>query len=156
MGIMSDRQLSPKLVVGSPGTPGTADAAVEFYRQVLGAELGSRYAMGNAVVFASLTLPGGGTLQVKDADGTDPGPASGGGGVILDLVCDDPDAVLARAVQHGAEVVFPVDDQPYGSRQGRFRDPFGHQWIIGTPIAMSDAEIQSALDAWTAQGGPGS
>ena len=46
----------------------------------------------------------------------------------------DPDAVAQRAVEHGAELLFPVEDQPYGMRQGRIRDPFGHHWLIGRPL----------------------
>lgn len=150
--------LSPKLVIGprAGGTGaatsgGQADAAMAFYASVLGAEQVSRYAMGETVVMALLRLPGGATLQVKDADDVDPGPPAGGGGVILDVVCADPDAVAGRAVAEGAEMVFPVADQPYGSRQGRFRDPWGHQWIVGTPVTMGEAEVQAALDGWAAQ-----
>ena len=28
----------------------------------------------------------------------------------------------------------PIADQPYGLRQGRFADPFGHHWLIGRPL----------------------
>lgn len=146
LGGMAELRLSPKIVID--GGPGAADRAIDYYREVLGAELATRHVMGGSVVFARLVLPGGSELQVKDADGVDPGPPSGGGGHILDIVCADPDAVVARAVTHGAEMLFEVDDQPYGSRQGRFRDPFGHQWIVGTPVTMTDAEVQAALDAW--------
>lgn len=151
---MMSPQLTPKLVVGAPDSPGAADRAIDFYRRVLDAELGARHVMGHAVVFASLTLPGGARLEVKDADDVDPGPPEGGGGVVLSLVHDDPDTVLARAVDHGGSVLFEVDDQPYGSRQGRFRDPFGHEWIVGTPLTMTDVDIQAALDAWVERGGP--
>ena len=140
-GGMDETRLSPKLVADD-GAPGAADRAIDFYRTVLGAEVAARHVMGESVVFARLVLPGGGELQVKDADEVDPGPPAGGGGHILDIVCADPDTVARRAVEHGAEIVFAVADQPYGSRQGRFRDPFGHQWIVGTPVTMSDDEVQ--------------
>ncbi|WP_151525817.1 VOC family protein [Serinicoccus kebangsaanensis] len=139
---MSELRVSPKLVVDG------ADRAIAFYRSVLGASLATRHVMGEQVVFAALDLPGGSVLQVKDPDDVDPAPPAGGGGVILDILTDDPDGVMAAAVEAGAEVVFEVDDQPYGSRQGRFRDPFGHQWIVGTPVTMDDAEVQAALDDW--------
>jgi PhnB protein len=29
---------------------------------------------------------------------------------------------------HGAEVVIPIENRPYGKRQGRVKDPFGHLW----------------------------
>lgn len=136
---MSDLSISPKLVVAG------ADAAIDFYRTVLGAESVRRFVMGEQVVFAELRV-GGSTVQVKDADDHDPAPPAGGGGVILDVLSPDPDAVVARALEQGAEVVFEVADQPYGARQGRFRDPFGHQWIVGTPITMDEAQVQAGLD----------
>lgn len=141
---MTEMRVRPKLVAGGAG----ADAAIDFYAAVLGARATARHTMGTAVVFAQLELPGGDVLQLKDADGVDPAPPAGGGGLVMDILCDDPDAVVATAVEHGAEVVFEVADQPYGSRQGRFRDPFGHQWIVGTPVTMDDAQVQEALDSW--------
>lgn len=140
-------RVRPKLVIGPPG----ADAAITFYQEVLGARTVARHTMGDSVVFAQLELPGGDVVQVKDADQHDPAPPPGGGGVVLDVECDDPDALAAAAVERGAETVFDVADQPYGARQGRFRDPFGHQWIVGTPVSMTDEQVQAALDDWTAR-----
>lgn len=133
-------QIRPKLVVRG------ADEAIDYYRRTLGATLRERYTMGDQVVFALLEVHG--TLvELKDSDGVDPGPAQiGGTPVILSLVCDDPDAVAGAMVEAGATVVFPVADQPYGARQGRVRDPFGHVWILGTPITMDPGEIQASLD----------
>jgi PhnB protein len=51
--------------------------------------------------------------------------------VRISLNVDDPDAAHARAVAAGATEMFPVADQPYGMRQGRVVDPFGHHWLIG-------------------------
>jgi PhnB protein len=33
-------------------------------------------------------------------------------------------------VQHGAEVDIPIENRPYGKREGRVKDPYGHMWII--------------------------
>lgn len=143
---MTEIRVRPKLVVDG------ADRAIEFYQAVLGATLGSRYTMGDVVVFAELSLPSGDVLQVKDPDDVDPAPGAGGTGVIIDVLCEDPDRLVEAAVERGAEVLFRVDEQPYGSRQGRIRDPFGHQWIVGTTLSKSDAEVQEALDAWAADG----
>jgi hypothetical protein len=52
----------------------------------------------------------------------------------LNLIVADADASAARAVAAGATEVFPVADQPYGLRQGRVADPYGHHWLIGTPL----------------------
>jgi PhnB protein len=137
-------RLRPKLVVSD------APAAIAFYEAVFGAQVKQRFTMGDKVVFAELGLPSGDVLQLKDADDTDPAPDRTGSGVILDVLCDDPDAVAEKALARGAKVVFPIRDQPYGSRQGRIRDPFGHQWIVGSASTMSDEAVQSALDAWAA------
>jgi len=37
----------------------------------------------------------------------------------------DVDAAWQRAVAAGAEVLYPLEDQFYGERAGRWRDPFG-------------------------------
>lgn len=144
---MNHLRVRPKLVVAD------ADAAIAFYQEVLDARVVARHTMGQTVVFAQLELPSGDVLQVKDADQHDPAPPSGGGGVILDVECADPDAVAEAALAHGAELIFEVADQPYGARQGRFRDPFGHRWIVGTPVTMDPEEVQAVMDRWADQQG---
>ena len=51
--------------------------------------------------------------------------------VRISLEVDDPDAVYIQAVAAGATAMFPMADQPYGMRQGRVVDPFGHHWLVG-------------------------
>jgi PhnB protein len=130
----------PKLVVTG------ADDAIEFYRRAFGASVIARYTVGGAVVFAELGMLGS-TLTLKDEDGTDPSPTTlGRPGVLLDVTVDDPDDVASRFVEAGGTVVFEVGDQPYGARGGRVRDPFGHEWLLQTPIALSRDEVQARLD----------
>ena len=70
----------------------------------------------------------------------------GGTSVVLDLHVDDVDVVFAKALEAGAEEVYPVADQFYGDRAGRIRDPFGHHWIVATRIRdVSDAEMVAAF-----------
>jgi uncharacterized glyoxalase superfamily protein PhnB len=47
-------------------------------------------------------------------------------------VCDDPDALFARAQAAGAEVVQPLVDEDYGNRSFTVRDPEGNLWTFGT------------------------
>jgi PhnB protein len=69
-----------------------------------------------------------------------------GSSVILNLVFDDVDAVAQRLRDAGAEELFPVKDQFYGRREGRFRDPFGHIWIVTTIIEeLTSDEIQRRM-----------
>ena len=41
---------------------------------------------------------------------------------------------MERAVGAGAEVIYPLEDQFYGERGGRLRDPFGQQWMMSQHI----------------------
>jgi uncharacterized glyoxalase superfamily protein PhnB len=55
------------------------------------------------------------------------------------VVVEDPDAHHARAVSAGAEVVFPLTDQDYGSRDYAVRDLEGFVWCFGTYVPGSHA-----------------
>jgi PhnB protein len=52
----------------------------------------------------------------------------------LHVYVEDVDAVVARAVSHGAKLTRPVENQFYGDRSGTLVDPFGHTWHIATHI----------------------
>ncbi len=87
-------------------------------------------------------------FAVKDADGYDPAPTSGGVPVIIALyVPTTPTVSRAGWSTAGRRVVFPVADQPYGERGGRLADPFGHLWMIAQRTENLDpAEIQARTD----------
>lgn len=44
------------------------------------------------------------------------------------------DAVIARAVELGATLQRPAEDQFYGDRDGHIVDPFGHGWTVASHI----------------------
>ena len=54
------------------------------------------------------------------------------GRAVLYIAVEDADAHHDRAVAAGAEVVMPLTDQPYGSREYAARDPEGNVWSFGT------------------------
>jgi len=112
-----------------------APAAVEFYRLAFGATELSRTETPNGIV-AELEIEGARFMVVEEVPAAfNLSPATlGGTSVRVHLNVDDPDAVAARAVAEGASEVFPIADQPYGLRQGRIADPFGHHWLIGRPL----------------------
>lgn len=121
-------QLLPKLLVSD------ADAAITFYTKALEARVQLRVADDHGVVnHAELALDSVAfalAQSVEEWGWNDP-QSMGGSPVLITLTVPDPDATADRMVQHGAELVIPVDDRPYGKRQGRVRDPFGHLWVIG-------------------------
>jgi len=50
----------------------------------------------------------------------------------LYVIVGDVDAHHARAVAAGADVVYPLTDQDYGSRDYSCKDPDGNLWSFGT------------------------
>jgi uncharacterized glyoxalase superfamily protein PhnB len=63
-------------------------------------------------------------------------PATTGSTTVrIEVFVDDPDAFIQRAVEGGADgSIDRIQDHqtPWGvHRQGGFRDPFGHVWLVG-------------------------
>ena len=58
----------------------------------------------------------------------------GGSPVLMQLELEDCDMVAGKMVAEKAEVVIPFKDRPYGKREGRIRDPFGHLWILSREV----------------------
>ena len=61
-----------------------------------------------------------------------------GGGHSLLVRVEDADAHHDRAVAHGAHVVSPPTDYPYGERQYTALDLGGHHWTFSESIADVD------------------
>ena len=108
--------------------------AVDYYAEAFGAtEEGERLAAPDGRLVAVLLIDGRHVGVATEAPelGTPSPETAGATTVRISLEVDDPDAVAARAVAAGGTEMFPVADQPYGMRQGRVVDPFGHHWLIG-------------------------
>lgn len=113
------------------------DAAVAFYAQAFGAvEERERVIAPDGPQVAVLVIDGrrvGVATEAPDL-GTPSPETVGATTVRISLHVDDADATQARAVAAGASEMFVVADQPYGLRQGRVVDPFGHHWLIAHPL----------------------
>jgi PhnB protein len=118
-----------------------AAQAIDFYRRAFGARELSRSTTpeGRIVAFLAIGESEFGVVDEAERVGNLSPRTLGGTSVRMSLQVSDPDAVAQRAVDAGAQVLFPVEDQPYGMRQGRVEDPFGHHWLIGRPIADTPA-----------------
>jgi uncharacterized glyoxalase superfamily protein PhnB len=116
--------LKPRLVVDG------AARAIEYYREVFGADELARYeGPDGKIVHAELAI-GDARLTLKDEDFFDSAAtAVGTSPVLLMLTVDDVDAVGERMVAAGGTVVFEIGDHEDG-RGGRILDPFGHAWMI--------------------------
>ncbi len=119
--------------------------AIELYKAALGAEV-----VGHAIIIPdtetvvySLLRIGGSNIMMSDAwpDSWEQGP-DGHTTVSLFLYVDDCDALFDQAVKAGFTVDSPMEDQYWGDRMGKLRDPYGHAWCIASHRwELSDEEI---------------
>lgn len=58
----------------------------------------------------------------------------GSSGVSICLYVEDVDKVVAQAIEAGAKVQRPLQDQFYGDRSATLEDPFGHVWTVATHV----------------------
>lgn len=127
--------LHPRLIVADP------DAALAYYQQALDADIIERFTdADDRVVHAAVNIC---STYVSLAQSVpqwglyDPLSLKGSA-CLLHLTVSDPDAIAARMVQHGGEVIIDIDDRPYGKREGRIADPSGHLWILSKTIETLD------------------
>jgi PhnB protein len=114
-----------------------AAAAIDFYREVLGATERGRMSgpdgkvahaeleIGDSVVMLSDEFPEMGARSPKTVGGTP---------VFLNLYVEDVDRTFEIAVKAGAKTISDPEDQFYGDRSGMFEDPFGHRWSIASHV----------------------
>lgn len=110
-----------------------AAKAIEFYRAAFGAELvGEPYLNDDGSIgHSELRIAGALVMLAGEhpAEGVISPDTAGGTTVQMVLTVDDPDAVVDRAVGAGATLLRPVAEA-YGSRSGKIKDPFGHNWFV--------------------------
>lgn len=110
------------------------DAAVAFYRDVLGLEVRMDVPQGEFrwVTVGSPDQPDVGIVLSNYVDGSPEDVAfiralvAKGGMNAAHFSASDVDAVFAAAQAAGAEIVSEVADQPWGVRDCAFRDPSGN------------------------------
>ncbi|MCW2501044.1 MAG: glyoxalase [Frankiales bacterium] len=110
-----------------------AYALIGFLVDALGFEKTAVYGDGTVVEHAQLSWPlGGGVMLGSHRDSDEDRWPLRPGSFGCYVVCDDPDALHARAVAAGAEVTEAPHDTDYGSRDFAVRDPEGNRWSFGT------------------------
>jgi PhnB protein len=114
-----------------------AAQAIEFYKKAFGAKERVRMdgpqgtiahaelEIGDSVIMLSDPFPQSPLKSPKKLGGT---TAS------LMLYVEDTDEMVQQAVDAGATITMPVEDQFWGDRYGRVEDPFGHNWQIATHV----------------------
>jgi PhnB protein len=127
------RRITPALIVNG------GNAALEFYRDVFGATERMRFPGPNGTLAHAEMEIGDSVVIIEDPSpymGTQAPPVEGlaGNPAFLYIYVDDVDATIARAVDLGATLKRPPQNQFYGDRDGFIIDPFGHGWTVASHI----------------------
>jgi len=122
--------LHPRLVVSNP------DSALAYYQKALGATVVERFTDDqDRVVHAAFVVEG---SFVSLAQFVPP--------CLLHLTVENPDKIAEQMTSEGGKIIIEIADRPYGKREGRVADPFGHLWILSKTIEdLSSDEISRRL-----------
>jgi PhnB protein len=143
--------LIPSLIVRD------AAKAIEFYKAVFGATErmrmncpdSSKIAHAEISIRNHVLMLGDENPQMGMA-APQPGGAAPPHSVMIYV--DDVDAVIDKALAHGAKSLMPVMDMFWGDRYGKFIDPFGHQWGVATHKRdVTPEECDQAMKEWGKQ-----
>jgi PhnB protein len=115
------RTITPNIIVDD------AEQVVIFLEKAFGATVNYRLMMSNGKVAHCELEIGDSILNVGTS--MEGWPAHG---LVAQIYVEDADASFERAVRAGAQVVMPMTDMFFGSREGRVADPFGNVWTIAT------------------------
>jgi PhnB protein len=137
-----------------------AAKALDFYKRAFGAEVLVRMDMPDGRVGHAEIKIGDSFVMLADempemADAVTKSPATLGATTFgLMIYLDGVDARFKQALEAGAKIKRPVQDQFYGDRTGTLEDPFGHIWTLGTHVEdVSPEEMKKRMAAFTQSGG---
>ena len=115
-----------------------ARLAIEWYGDIFGAAVSyepiiqddgrvghAEVTIGNATLMLSDEFPEIGVVSPRNHEGSS---------LALSVTVPDVDDTYTRATAAGATGLRPPEDQFYGERAATLLDPFGHRWMIGTPL----------------------
>jgi PhnB protein len=135
--------IRPRLVVAD------IETAVNYYEVTLAAIETVRFSLPAGLAVHSELEVGDSVITLTEAheDYLLASPEQiGGSPVLLTVAVDDALAVADAMVAAGGTVIVPIEDRPYGKREGRIRDPFGHLWIVSQDTeALSAVEVDARL-----------
>lgn len=129
--------LHPRLIVSDP------DTALAYYQKALGAAVIERFTDDqDRVVHAAFTVEGAyvSLAQYVPEWGLKDPVSLNGSPCLLHLTVTDPDKIAEQMVREGGKIIIEIADRPYGKREGRVADPFGHLWILSKTIEDIDNE----------------
>jgi PhnB protein len=130
------------------------DAAISWYKNVFGAKekmrmdnpekkvMHAELSIGDSIIFLAEEDPQYKNKSAKSVNGNS---------IKLYVYVEDVDGTIKKAVQNGATLTMPADDQFYGDRVGSIDDPFGYSWVLATHIKdVSKEEMSRQMEAMAA------
>ena len=120
-----------------------AAEALEWYKKAFGAKIlekeevpggkimHARIRIGDSIIMMSDVFPGAPTQAPSVLGNTT---------ATMHVYSKNVDKLWQQAVDAGAKVSMPLDNQFWGERYGQLKDPFGHVWSVSQVIPMSAKE----------------
>jgi len=120
-----------------------AGEALEWYKKAFGAKELRRQAMPDGKIMHALIRIGDSHVMMSDNMPGAPtkSPAElGATTTTLHIYSKNVDKLWQQAVDAGATVGMPLDNQFWGERYGQIKDPFGHMWSLAQVVFMTPKE----------------
>ncbi len=123
---------------------GTAEA-LDWYKKAFNAKeqsrqttpdgriMHARIRIGDSIIMMSDGMEGGSVRSPKSLGATTS---------TMHIYTKNVDKLFQQAVDAGAKVTMPLDNQFWGERYGQVMDPFGHSWSMSMQVAMSKEEMK--------------
>jgi PhnB protein len=129
--------ITPNIIVDN------AEQAISYLKDAFGAVENYRLTMANGSITHCELLIGNSILNLGSA--MDGWPAKA---LTAQIFVENADEIFERAVACGAQVIMPMADMFFGSREGRVIDPCGNSWTIATlkEVVMPE-EVQRRMIA---------
>jgi PhnB protein len=133
---MADKQTAQTVIVPTLSVR-MGKEAIAFYQKAFAAEVLMCMEGENETVLAEMSVNGARFFLADESPehGNFSPESLGGISVRMGLFVSDPDLLVNNAIEAGAILVAPVEDQDYGYRIGRIIDPFGHHWEIARKLS---------------------
>jgi PhnB protein len=122
-----------------------AAEALEWYKKAFNAKELARQTMPDGKIMHARIRIGDSLVMMSDAiqGGTTKSPKSlGATTATMHIYTKNADKMFNQAVDAGAKVVMPMDNQFWGERYGQLQDPFGHNWSVSMQVEMSKQEMK--------------
>ena len=120
-----------------------AGEALEWYKKAFGAKEVRRDALPDGKILHAQIRIGDSIVMMSDSQpqaATKPPSQLGGTTTTLHIYSKNVDKLWQQAVDAGATVNMPLDNQFWGERYGQIKDPFGHMWSLAQIVFMTPKE----------------